>query len=229
MQRTSRLHFFDRQDGKFRPNSAIVLLIVFKRETAAMKRSKSVKLVAMGTGLLLVAACEEAKVDTAFVQIRQTMHKSRVVEQECVANFQQAQQTHIAAAPKYTSQADCEADFGAEKCELAPQRTTSGGSVFMPLMAGYMMGSMLSGGGCGQPLYRGANSTNFRTADNKAVGSKTGRTKLSRRARPDPGGKDPDHFARRFRQECPQPNAAILRLKHGLFSEGYAGPRLLRA
>ena len=31
---------------------------------------------------------------------------------------------------------DCEADFGAEKCELAPQRTTSGGSVFMPLMAG---------------------------------------------------------------------------------------------
>ena len=62
---------------------------------------------------------------------------------------QQAQQTHIAAAPKYTSQADCEADFGAEKCELAPQRTTSGGSVFMPLMAGYMMGSMLSGGGRG--------------------------------------------------------------------------------
>ena len=117
MQRTSRLHFFDRQDGKFRPNSAIILLIVFNREIAAMKRSKSVKLVAMGTGLLLVAACEEAKVDTALFESVKQCTSLGLSEQECVANFQQAQQTHIAAAPKYTSQADCEADFGAEKCD----------------------------------------------------------------------------------------------------------------
>ena len=79
-----------------------------------MKRSKSVKLVAMGTGLLLVAACEEAKVDTALFESVKQCTSLGLSEQECVANFQQAQQTHIAAAPKYTSQADCEADFGAE-------------------------------------------------------------------------------------------------------------------
>ena len=112
-----------------------------------MKRSKSVKLVAMGTGLLLVAACEEAKVDTALFESVKQCTGLGFSEQECAANYQQAQQTHVAAAPKYTSQADCEADFGAEKCEIAPQRTTTGGSVFMPLMAGYLMGSMLSGGG----------------------------------------------------------------------------------
>lgn len=148
-----------------------------------MKRSRSVKLVAMGTGLLLVAACEEAKVDTALFESVKQCTGLGFSEQECVANFNQAQQTHIVAAPKYTSQADCEADFGAEKCEVAPQRTTSGGSVFMPLMAGYMMGSMLSGGGRGQPLYRSAGeASTFRTADNKAVGNTVGRTQVAQSA-----------------------------------------------
>lgn len=145
-----------------------------------MKRSKSVKLVAMGTGLLLVAACEEAKVDTALFESVKECTGLGFSEKECAANFKQAQQTHILASPKYTSQADCEADFGAEKCEVAPQRTTSGGSVFMPLMAGYMMGSILSGGGRGQPLYRSrGDAGTFRTADNKAVGNTTGRTKVA--------------------------------------------------
>ena len=148
-----------------------------------MKRSKSVKLVAMGTGLLLVAACEEAKVDTALFESVKQCTGLGFTEQECVANYQQAQQTHIAASPKYTNRADCEADFGAEKCEIAPQKTASGGSVFMPLMAGYLMGSMLSGGGRGQPLYRAAgDGGTFRTADNKAVGSATGRTQVAKSA-----------------------------------------------
>jgi uncharacterized protein YgiB involved in biofilm formation len=108
-------------------------------------------------------------------------------EQECITNHKQAQRTHIAAAPKYTSRSDCEADFGTEKCELAPQRTTSGGSVFMPMMAGYLMGSMLSGGGRGQPLYRAAgDARTFRTADNKAVGSTVGRTKVGKSATKSP-------------------------------------------
>jgi len=154
-----------------------------------MKRSKSVKLVAMGTGLLLVAACEEAKVDSALFESVKQCTGLGFSEQECAANYQQAQQTHIAAAPKYTSQADCEADFGAEKCEIAPQRTTTGGSVFMPLMAGYLMGSMLSGGGRGQPLYRGAGSTNFRTADNKAVGNTIGRAQVAQSATKTPAAK----------------------------------------
>ena len=53
----------------------------------------------------------------------------------------------------------------------------------MPLMAGYMMGSMLSGGrrGAGQPLYKSANDrSTFRTGDNKAVAKTTGRTQVAR-------------------------------------------------
>lgn len=149
-----------------------------------MKRSKSVKLVAMGTGLLLVAACEEAKVDTAlFESVKQCTGLGFSV-QECEANYREAQRNHINVAPKYTAQADCEADFGAAQCEVAPQRTSNGGSVFMPLMAGYMMGSLLSGGrSAGQPLYKSANDrSTFRTGDNKAVAKSVGRTQVAQSA-----------------------------------------------
>lgn len=148
-----------------------------------MKRSKSVRLVAMGTGLLLVAACEEAKVDTALFESVKQCTTLGFSAQECEANYREAQANHVNVAPKYSKREDCEVDFGAEKCEVAPQRTASGGSVFMPLMAGYLMGSMLSGGrrGAGQPLYKSANDrSTFRTGDNKAVAKSTGRTQVAR-------------------------------------------------
>ena len=149
-----------------------------------MKRSKSVRLVAMGTGLLLVAACEEAKVDTAlFESVKQCTSLGFTV-QECETNYKEAQRNHVNVAPKYTKREDCETDFGAAQCEVAPQRTSSGGSVFMPLMAGYMMGSLLSGGrSAGQPLYKSANDrSTFRNGDNKAVAKSTGRTKVGQSA-----------------------------------------------
>ncbi len=148
-----------------------------------MKRSRSVKLVAMGTGLLLVAGCDEPKVDTALFESVKQCTSLGFSQQECEANYRNAQQMHVDVAPKYASRADCEADFGAEKCETAPQRTQSGGSVFMPLMAGYMMGSLLGGGASAQPLYRSsADSTSFRNADNKKVGSTIGRTQVAQSA-----------------------------------------------
>lgn len=154
-----------------------------------MKRSRSVKLVAMGTGLLLVAACEEAKVDTALFESVKQCETLGFTAQECEANYKSAQQMHVNVAPKYTSRTDCETDFGAEQCEVAPQRTTSGGGVFMPLMAGYMMGSML-GGGRSQPLYKSRDDrSNFRTADNKKVGSAVGRTQVSKSATRTPAAK----------------------------------------
>ena len=53
----------------------------------------------------------------------------------------------------------------------------------MPMMMGYMMGSMLGGrrGMMPQPLYRSMDDTkNFRTGDNQRVSSKTGLTKVSK-------------------------------------------------
>lgn len=63
----------------------------------------------------------------------------------------------------------------------------------MPLMKGYMMGSMLGGGRGGfgaQPMYRPADVPGtFRTADNQSVGTTTGATKVARSAATPPTAK----------------------------------------
>ncbi len=148
-------------------------------------KSKAGTLV-MGVSLFALAACEEPKVEAAiFENIQQCISNGDASPEQCEQNFREAKSQHAAVAPKYTSEADCQADFGAGKCEQAPYRTSTGGSVFMPLMAGYMMGSLLSGrrSMAPQPLYRSASSPGtFRTADNRSAGSATGRTKVARSA-----------------------------------------------
>lgn len=151
-----------------------------------MKRSKSIALVTMGASAIVLSACEEPQVDAlVFDTLQQCLADQDLTREQCEANYQEALKRHVVAAPKYTSRDACEADFGAENCEQAPQRTQSGGSVFMPLMMGYMMGSMLGGraGVVPQPLYRSADdSKTYRTADNRKVGTTTGKTQVARSA-----------------------------------------------
>ena len=158
-----------------------------------MKRSKSIALVMMGAGAIALTACEEAQVDAnVFRDVEQCVDQPGASRAACEESFNIAAGQHAAVAPKYVDKTDCEADFGAEQCEAAPYQTQSGGSVFMPLMMGYMMGSMLGGGrGFGaQPLYRSADSPGtFRTADNKSVGTTTGATKVARSATARPTAK----------------------------------------
>lgn len=151
-----------------------------------MKRSKSIGLIAMSASVVALTACEEPQVEAAlFENLSQCLANGDVDRSQCEADFKAAKAQHAQVAPKYTSQADCEADFGPQQCETAPYQTQSGGSVFMPLMMGYMMGSMLSGrtGAAAQPLYRSTDDPkSYRTADNKKVGNQIGRTQVARSA-----------------------------------------------
>ena len=137
----------------------------------------------MSVSLIALTACEEPKVDASIYEsLDQCKRDPLNTSDQCDASFKEAQSQHAAVSPKYATAEDCQADFGTDKCEVAPYKTSSGGSVFMPLMAGYMMGSLLGGRGSmmSQPLYRSAQSPNsFRTAENRNVGSKTGRTKVA--------------------------------------------------
>jgi uncharacterized protein YgiB involved in biofilm formation len=147
-----------------------------------MKRSRTLTLALMSATALTLAACDNPEEVAVFETVEQCATQNGFNLQACEANMKQAQAEHVRVAPKYTSAADCEADFGAEQCETSPQRTTSGGSVFMPLMMGYMMGNMMSGrsGVATQPLYRSRDDAkNFRTGDNQKVSGKTGISKVS--------------------------------------------------
>ena len=151
-----------------------------------MRRRNFISAAMMSVSVIALSACEEPKVDASVYEtLQQCKNNPTVSGDQCEASFKEARDQHAAVAPKYSSLADCQADFGAEKCEQAPYRTSSGGSVFMPLMMGYMMGSMIGGrrSMVSQPLYRSAQSpSTFRTADNSNVGSKTGSTQVARSA-----------------------------------------------
>ena len=157
-----------------------------------MKRSKQIALVTMGVSALALTACSEAQTEAAVYATLEECQSDAVLSQEqCAAAFKQAKTEHAQVAPKYTSKADCEADFGEEKCETAPYRSSSGSSVFMPLMVGYMMGRTMGAGGVHpQPLYRSRDDAkNFRTADNKKVGAKTGLLKVPKSSTVRPSSK----------------------------------------
>lgn len=145
-----------------------------------MKRSRRIALVTMSAAGLSLAACEEENVSAQIYEtVDQCVQDALFSEEQCRTDFAATRAMHEEVAPKYTSRADCEADFGAGQCEVSENYSKAGGGgVFMPFLAGYLMGNMLAGGGrsaATQPLYRSADDrSGFRTGQNVRVGNGVG-------------------------------------------------------
>ncbi|HSC66529.1 MAG TPA: DUF1190 domain-containing protein [Cellvibrio sp.] len=157
-----------------------------------MKRSKKAALVLMvPVATLLLAGCgEEREQAMVFTDPSECSAAALNSAAQCEADFAAAQTLHPQVAPKYLNKEECETDFGAGQCETAPQQTASGGSVFMPMMMGFLAGQMMNRGGAAagnfqqpaaagaaagsnipsQPLYKSRDDRGtFRTATNAPV------------------------------------------------------------
>lgn len=133
------------------------------RPTPTRKRSRHVALVLAGTATLALAACEDDRVDAqSFPDLESCIAASKdnglwFTEEDCRTNFAAAQKEYLETAPRYELKELCEQEHGAGNCgsdpaaqDAAGQSTaqnSGGGFSFMPLLVGYMMGSMLSRGG----------------------------------------------------------------------------------
>lgn len=60
----------------------------------------------------------------------------------CETGYQKALVEHIKSGPKYDNMAACIADFGPQNCTSYPVNNSQ--SIFMPLMAGYMLSSLIN-------------------------------------------------------------------------------------
>jgi uncharacterized protein YgiB involved in biofilm formation len=139
-----------------------------------MKRSMSLSLMLMGSLSLPLAGCGDEAVKEefmAFTSLNDCARNGEFTMQQCRTMEQEAQRQR----PRFASREECEQAFGADVCESNVQPSAradasgaerangdlmqqSGGSSWMPLMAGYMMGRYLSGGASmqgTQPLFRG--------------------------------------------------------------------------
>ena len=155
------------------------------------KRSGKVALVAMGMGVSAFAltGCEE-KVDAfQFASVDECIVSGVFEEAQCNERFATAAKEHDRVAPRYRSQADCEAEHGAAAC--APREgqdqnqstASAGGSgLWMPLMIGWMMGRTLGGPVATQPLYGSSKAGMARTATGATVDAKKGPVSVAKSA-----------------------------------------------
>ncbi|WP_134679328.1 DUF1190 domain-containing protein [Paracoccus ravus] len=152
------------------------------------KRSRHVALVLLGTATLALAACEDDRVDAqAFPNLESCIAASKenglwFTEDDCRKNFTAAQQELAETAPRYESKELCEQQHGVGNCggDQAAQQS-GGGFSFMPLLMGYMMGSMMSRGGgvYSQPMVRTANGQYSTPKGDTSFASNSGRGKVA--------------------------------------------------
>jgi uncharacterized protein YgiB involved in biofilm formation len=122
-----------------------------------MKRSTAIVLLSLGAGAVAFYAFRDpGRTSEAYVfrTVQDCVLGQSLAEAACREEYRQALAEHERTAPRYTNRAECEAEFGANACEQRATGTSSG-SVFMPLLAGYMIGHATAGRSAisSQPLY----------------------------------------------------------------------------
>lgn len=153
------------------------------------KRSAHVALAILGAAAFTLAGCTEEEVDAqAFPDLKSCQEAANLgggfSAADCTTAFAEAAALHVEAAPRYDSLAVCEEQHGAGACG-SEQAVQSGGSgsIFMPLMMGYLIGSMLGGGGRGvaaaQPLYKTPDGKFTNPAGSAVYGANSGKAKVS--------------------------------------------------
>ncbi len=150
-----------------------------------MKRSKAVHLLYLGLAATALQGCERTPdpraQEGAYFSMTECM--SRFDQNLCTEAYAAAQTEHKENAPRFASQASCEAFAGPGMCEsaptasasagaanaasgsaagasgageAAPMQASSGGSVFVPALLGFMVGRAIGNSmGMGRGYYAG--------------------------------------------------------------------------
>lgn len=119
-----------------------------------MRKHFALKPVALGVSAVLLSACSDNK-EPAIVYntLDDCITANPEYTEQCRTAYEQALEESARTAPRYNSRQDCEYDFGAGQCQT--YRDSSGNSFLVPLMAGYIIGDLLSSRKrhYSQPLY----------------------------------------------------------------------------
>lgn len=153
------------------------------------RRSKKVALSIVGATAFTLAGCAEEQIDAqAYPDLPSCVAAANsgglFSVEECRTAVAEAQTLHVEAAPRYDSLTVCEEQHGAGACG-SEEAVAEGGSsgIFMPLLAGYLMGSMMGRGMGGmaasQPMYRTANGRFTNATGTSVFGGNSGQAKLN--------------------------------------------------
>lgn len=152
------------------------------------KRSNRVAIAILGAAAFTLAGCREEQVDaSAFPDLQSCTDEATrggmFSVQDCEAAIAEAETLHVESAPRYDSLQVCEEQHGEGACgtEASAQQGGSGG-IFMPLLAGYLIGNMLGGRtgmAASQPLYNTKDGKFTNAARSSTFSSNRGAAKLN--------------------------------------------------
>lgn len=137
------------------------------------------------SAVLTLSSCEKSDETVSLYQnVDECSLANPNLKEQCNNAYQQAVIEANKTAPKYAAKADCAAEFGQDKCIDVPAEQAGlsseprAGSVWMPLMAGYMFGRMMSGSYASTPLFTSSAAGspargNFVDANGRSYGSAT--------------------------------------------------------
>lgn len=156
------------------------------------KRSRHVSLAILGAAAFGLAGCKSQETDArAFPDEASCVSAAQggslfFTEEDCRMAFADAAANHLETAPRYDSLAVCEEQHGVGNCGGDPVAEASGGgggmgSIFMPMMMGYLLGSALSGGRgmMSQPLMKTGDGRFSTPAGNTKLATNNGAGKMA--------------------------------------------------
>lgn len=118
----------------------------------SMRKSFSVKPLALGVAAIFLSACGEKQEEAAvFTSVNDCTNANPEAAAQCKTAYEDALKEAERTGPKYNSQRDCESEFGSNQCTTVRNQS---GSFFMPFMAGYMLSNLMSPRGYySQPMF----------------------------------------------------------------------------
>ena len=127
-----------------------------------MKASAPRRIALLGAAsAMALAGCQEEQAQVVVFDDPASCAASGVEAELCEEQYELAAAEHEETAPRYDALAVCEAEHGAGACVQDENRP----SIFMPLMAGYLMGQMLSGRGFASRAMVPTAGSGFATTD----------------------------------------------------------------
>lgn len=115
-----------------------------KPTNGCLRKTRAITLTMLAGTAIVLGGCWEDDKPVEMSSEADCVTKTGDAE-ACKGAAEQAQKQHAEQAPKFSSVADCEAKFGPGKCNTVTKG--DGGSVFMPMMTGFMLGRMLADDG----------------------------------------------------------------------------------
>nr|WP_136250215.1 DUF1190 domain-containing protein [Ningiella ruwaisensis] len=116
-----------------------------------MRKSVSLAPLSLGLAGIFLSGCADNRDDAQlFTSIDDCTNGYPGLRDVCTTTYQQALKDAEETGPKYDTEYDCEYDFGPNQCR---EENTIFGSFYMPLMAGYLVGNMVSRRPFYQPMY----------------------------------------------------------------------------